>query len=554
MGTGLRSILLGLALATAGAALPARDLGEPPPLGTGASPLAARLVLPPLRTDAGSDVQRQFETTQVGRRFRRLGLDAAAAEAAWQGADETLRRARLALAAETPSRIAVFDGTTASQLNRRLREPPLAPLGALRVRSDRLLLDEPIRIARGPLLLDLGHAELRPPAGAAPRFAVRIENAAGVTVEGGRFVDGDWAVLVRGGRDVVLRGLHVADLRRGGVVVTGSVGTVVGRSTFARIDGAPILLHGDSRQNALLDNEIRDNRGTSNWHAGIVVSDRGVAVDGDPDALLAADRHGVREERIDARLSVPRDNVVGWNRIQGNLSSGIYADGGVRNVFVGNTIEANAKEGVCLDNGASGNVVVGNAIRGNGKRWGQVDDVLRRDFVLGLGRLADGTSPAKTPGLSLDNAAHNIVVANVLDRNFGGGVKLVRTAFFNRIGLNVLADDAEGTNARFHFFGIELGAAPADGPVADLDFTPSRGNLVFANTIRGRHHAGIFFGPGSTDNDTFDNSVFGATAWALEQVRPQPNPSLNNLTNLPSRNIGSGLDPKLLQIGKARQD
>jgi parallel beta-helix repeat protein len=467
-------------------------------------------------------------------------------------ADATLQRARLRLAAEPPPGAVAFDGSRASQLNRLLRDPNVR---AIRVRSDRLVADEPIRIARGPVWLDFGGASIRPPrADSGPRFALRIEDASDVTVDGGRFVGGDWAVLVRGGRDVLLRGQHVVGARRGGIVVTGGTGAVVAGATLVRIEGAPILLHGGARGTALLDNEIVDNRGTSNWHAGIVVTDRTASVDPDPDALLEADRHWIREQRIDARLAGPRDTVVAFNRILRNASSGIYADGGVQNVYVGNTIEANAKEGMCLDNGASANVVAHNAIRGNGKRWGQTDDVLRRDFVLASGRLADGTSPAKTPGLSIDNAAHNIVHANVLDRNWGGGIKMVRTAFFNRIGLNVLTDNAEGRNERFHFFGIELGAAPADGPVSDLDFTSSRGNLVWGNTVRGAHYAGLFFGAGSTDNDAFDNSVFGATAWALEQVRPQANASLNNLSNLPSRNIGSGLDPKLPQQGKARQD
>jgi hypothetical protein len=195
-----------------------------------------------------------------------------------------------------------------------------------------------------------------------------------------------------------------------------------------------------------------------------------------------------------------------------------------------------------------------NVIRQNGKRWGQSDEALRLDFVLARGRLPDGTSVAKTPGVSIDNAAYNIVYANQVDRNHGGGVKMVRTAFFNLVGLNVVTDNNEGASPVFHFFGIELGATRADAPAVDLDFTPSRGNIVFGNVVRGSHYAGIFYGAGSTDNDVFDNSIFGATHWAQEQVRPQPNPSLNNLSNLPSRNIGSGLDPKLLELSRGRFD
>src|SRR5205085_344763 len=110
------------------------------------------------------------------------------------------------------------------------------------------------------------------------------------------------------------------------------------------------------------------------------------------------------------------------------------------------------------------------------------------DFVLPMGRLPDGSSPAKTPGISIDNGLWNVVYANQIDRNEGGGVKMVRTAFFNTIALNVLTDNNVGANPRFHFFAVELGAAPADVPVADLDFAPSRGNLVIGNAIRGNHY------------------------------------------------------------------
>jgi hypothetical protein len=90
--------------------------------------------------------------------------------------------------------------------------------------------------------------------------------------------------------------------------------------------------------------------------------------------------------------------------------------------------------------------------------------------------------------------------------------------------------------------------------VSDLDFAPSRGNVVFANSVRGRHYAGIFYGAGSDENDAFDNAIFGATHWALEQARPQANRTLNNLTNLMSRNIDSGLDPKLIPLARGRYD
>ena len=252
------------------------------------------------------------------------------------------------------------------------------------------------------------------------------------------------------------------------------------------------------------------------------------------------------------RLNPPRDNLIAGNYVAHNLSSGIYVDGGVRNVIVGNTIHDNAKEGVCLDNGASANVLASNIIRRNGKRWGQADDVLAKDFALATGRLPDGTAAKKVPGVSIDNAIYNVVFANQVSFNYGGGIKLVRTAFFNLVGLNTVLKNNEGASAAFHFFGIELGAAPGDSASEELDFLASRENLIFSNTIRGDHYAGIFFGSGSDLNEVFDNVILDALQWGLESVAPAANLSLNNLTNLPSRNIGAGIDPALLTIGEAQ--
>ena len=131
---------------------------------------------------------------------------------------------------------------------------------------------------------------------------------------------------------------------------------------------------------------------------------------------------------------------------------------------------------------------------------------------------------------------------------------MLRTDYFNVVGLNTLVDNNRGRSDRFHFFGIEMGAAKADAPAADLDFAPSQGNIVFSNLIRGPHYAGVFFAKGSDRNDLFDNSIFGATNWALESAVRQDNAILNNLTNLPSRNAGPGLDPRLPALTAGRYD
>ena len=528
----------------------ADDLGQPPEPGTAARDVGTSFKLPPLRDQPGSELAAQLGGLQVGARARELKLDGNSARNAWTAADGTLRAARARLEAVAPAGLRIFAGTRASELNVLLCDPAVR---AVQVSSAKLEVDEPVRLHREQFWLDLGGAELRA-VGSGPRFLLRVEHAAGVLVNGGAFAGGQWGVLVDGSRDVTLRGGRYEGLRQGGVVLNDAPGVVLAHASLTRLGGAAVLLHGDTAGGVVIDNEIVGNLGPSNWQAGIVISDRNGAVADDPRSLLNADQYGVREQPMHTRLHPPRRNVLAFNRVALNASSGIYSDGGVESVIFDNAVEGNSKEGVCLDNGSTANVLAMNVVRSNGKRWGKTDAELRLDFVAGQGRLPDGSSVAKTPGISLDNATYNVVYANQIERNYGGGVKMVRTSFFNLVGLNVIVDNNEGASEHGHFFGIELGAAKADSAVSDLDFTPCRGNILFGNTTRGTHYAGIFFGAGSTDNDVFDNTIFGATAWALEQVRVQRNSSLNNLTNLPSRNMDAGIDANLLNVTKGRYD
>ncbi len=244
-----------------------------------------------------------------------------------------------------------------------------------------------------------------------------------------------------------------------------------------RSDGVPLLIKLPAVCNYW--DETLFDFGWSNWHAGIVLTDRNAEPADDATTLLRVDGILVKQAKITDRITIPHDNVIIRNQIIGNKTSGIYSDGGVRNVFVQNTIRDNSKEGMCMDNGSTSNVVAFNLFRGNGKRWRMSDADLKRDFVGNYGRLPDGTSPAKLPGISMDNAAYNQVVFNQIDRNYGSGIKMVRTSFYNLIGMNTVTDNNEGANAHLHYFGILAGYAGADEAAWDLDFVPSRGNGNF---------------------------------------------------------------------------
>jgi parallel beta-helix repeat protein len=539
-------------------------IGTEPLPSLGARDIYTDYHLPPLEDRPADTLWQSAARLQVISRARHLNIGDHSAVEAWKEAETTFRAAREAVQAVPPASATIFSGAKASELNTLIAaQASSGPPKSIRVTSPALEVDAPIRITGEHLSLDLGEALLeRPPAasstapssGAAAPYMIRVEQARDVRISGGKFRAGAWAVLIAGSHNIVLTNLSIEGLSGGGVLVTGSEDVTVWGNTLLRLGAAPVLLHGSTRHAVVAENDIEANVGNSNWNAGVVLTDRDADLATDPTSLLQDDQYWAKQEAVIERLRVPMDNLIADNHIAANLSSGVYSDGSIRNVVVGNRIERNSKEGMCLDNGSAANVVAYNLFQGNGQRWGKTDAELKRDFVFNFGRLQDGTSPAKVPAISIDNAAFNEIMFNEINRNYGGGVKMVRTGFYNMVGLNTITDNNEGRGEKFHFFGVELGAATSDAPSNELDFTASHGNQIFSNAIRGTHYAGIFFADGSDDNVIFDNSIFGATSWAMESVRRQPNLTINNLTNLKLRNIGSGLDPSLLKTGAGAFD
>ncbi|MCU1327628.1 MAG: hypothetical protein JWN34_2998 [Bryobacterales bacterium] len=507
----------------------AQNLGSAPQLGLNGSDIYASFRLSPRDrpTDPAWDAAMEL---QVGVRARKLGLTRNSALRAWQDAKKLLVSSPPAAAAPTA---VIFDGTTASALNELLSTVQNT---RVRVATTTLKIDRPIQGIRDGTTLDLGTSQLSP--GTQGSFLIRIEGARDVTITGGIVVTGDSAVLVSNSEHVVVEKMLLSGLSGDGVVISASHNVRVAHNRMSGLRGPGVILISGTTLSTVEQNDISNGIYQSNWAAGIVVSDRDVDLTSDPRAIFDPGGYWPIVAPVRDRLNPPQDNLIAFNHIGTNASSGIYMDGGVRNIIYSNTILGNAKEGLCLDNGATANVVTSNVIQQNGNRWGQPDNVLQLDFV--NSRLPDGTAAAKLPGMSLDNSLYNVVFANNISHNYGGGVKMVRTSFFNVIGLNDVESNNESESLYFRFFGIELGAAGADAPSPELDFTPSRGNVIFSNTIRGTNSSGIFIQGGSDQNEIFDNVIREATDYALESAFKMGNTSRNNLTHLPSLNISSG--------------
>jgi len=474
--------------------------------------------LPPLR-DSDTDIPAQLAGgTQVYRRAQLLHTDGGTAVAAWARADETVTSNRAALKnlLQQPLRKLTFAGTRLSELG-----ALIAAAGPVHVTvtSPTLQADEALTITGHDVVVDFSTAviEVGPQP---PLWLVKLVQARNVAVVNANIGGGINGFLVDGGSNVVVADNSVRGLSQNGIVVTGkSAGVQIRANHLNALGRAGILLHGPVTEALLEDNEIAGLVGHSNWFAGIVLTSRGSDIAANPGSFLLPDNHWVVTAPLVERLENPERNVILGNTVRDGLSSGIYNDGAIANVFLHNRIEGNSKEGICFDNGATANLFAANLVRDNGRRWGQPDAVLALDAVLGAGRGADGTSMAKLPGISIDNAVYNEIFANTVIGNFGGGVKMVRTAFFNLVRKNAIIDNNLGKSARHHFFGVELGAAAPDAPVIDLDFVGSSGNIVQDNAIRGTHYSGVFVGSGSAQNYVLDNQISGAEAFTLETAR-----------------------------------
>lgn len=419
-----------------------------------------------------------------------------------------------------------FTGSTASELNEFLADHEGK---TVEITSGSILLDETIKVPSN-IMLEGNHVKL---------------------IYGGKSVE--YAILVDGVQNVGIMDFELSECSKHGIYVVNSNKVlifgnaitglkekaicVMDRCSYVNLafnhiyengEGG-IFTNGDISDCIFQGNVIYNNKGTRNLQAGIVFSSMPVLDPYDP-------KNPFPDEHLYNLLEAPHRMVILDNSIENNYSSGIYCDGGYQMYVMNNTLADNEKEGICLDYGSFGDYVANNTIVRNGERNRQEDEDLKADFVYEVGRLEDGSSPFKLPGISIDNSAYNIVAGNHIADNSGSGVKMVRSAYRNLIVDNMILNNNRGVNELFHGFGVELGyAAKPDEPVVGLDFTADYENIITRNTVRGSHYAGIFLASQSYCNDVYNNMIWDAEQFSIETHSSLFNSCVDNLTN---RSVG----------------
>lgn len=500
-------------------------------LDTDSQSLTERYALPALERMTQSDTESLIAPLQVIQRIQTLGIDPATfdtPEANWKNLYNSVMTRLAPLTTAETAQAVNFTGSSLAELNDFLAANPGS---TVEVTSPALVMDATLVVPTGTILH--GNGAVLTPGNETLDKAIVLDQAENTAVTGFVINGGcNYGVYVKNSSSFYLADLDISNVSLKGLCIMGeNTGFALVNNSIHENQNGAIFLNGEISNGVIEGNRIENNSGARNLTAGLVLCSM-------PIEDIETAYNPFPDEMLYDILQSPHQLVVRGNTVAQNHSSGIYSESGYLNYYVENTIYKNEKEGMCLDYGSFGNYITGCEIRQNGGRNRMSDEDLEADFILDQGRMADGSSPAKLPGISLDNTAYNTIYGNIVRDNYGSGIKAVRSAFCNTILCNQIIDNNQGVSDTFHFFGIELSTdLNADEAVQGLDFTPCYENIIARNTISGGHYAGVFMGEDAFMNDIFDNTFMDCTDWAMESLSEKYNSTLNNMANMPTRGI-----------------
>uniref|UniRef100_UPI00402A4C26 right-handed parallel beta-helix repeat-containing protein n=1 Tax=Lachnospira sp. TaxID=2049031 RepID=UPI00402A4C26 len=479
--------------------------------------------LPALSRMAAEDSKKYMGNLQVLQKIEKLGIDTASFETPELNWKNVYNRVSDTMQKEnTFSDKISFTGSTASQLNTLIAQSTDA---YITIESSTVRMDEPISMKSG-IALDAAGVTFTGSTDDRVAQAVIAEDCTNFALYNLNLTAGcyEYGIYIIRSNTFTIENCTISNALYKGLVMMGENKNFTIRNNTVSYNGnGAVFLNGNISNGIIAGNDVVDNYGTRNLTAGIVMTSMEI-----DDYYTAYNEF--KDEHLYNLLDTPHDIVLYQNNVKHNNSSGIYSDGAYQIYIVENIIYQNDKEGMCLDYGTFGAYVSNNIVKENGGRLRQSDEDLEADFVTAFGRLSDGSSPAKLPGISIDNSAYNTIVNNNVTQNYGSGVKMVRSAYRNIIMENSVSDNNKGKSDDFHFFGIEIGhESTPDEPVKGLDFTASYENIVCRNIVTGSNYAGVFLAVESYCNDVFDNTILGSEWYAIECHSNMFNSMLNNI-------------------------
>jgi hypothetical protein len=347
----------------------------------------------------------------------------------------------------------------------------------------------PVRLPERGISLSGQHGFKLEPAGAVAgndphrKFFVHLEDCADFVVDGLALRRGRNAVFLHRCRRFRVANLDLSDLEGYGVILFDCSEFVVEGVRSRGLLCSAVTAIGDTRMGAIRRVRARGGRGFLNCDAGGVV------------LLHCTDRVGPEDvpERCQEARSIlektkrPRCIDMAGIDARGCRAQGIYLAGALACRVSRSVLARSNKEGICFDWGTALCELTLSVVSGNGRRASPSAEEIRADFIGRFPTLPDGSSAAKLPGVSMDNAAFNTVSRCLLVGNHGGAAKFVRACVGNRVEMNAGWSNSAGDNAHMRF--PRYADAGAFDPLGEFggsalcDLGPSRGNAIRRNLV-----------------------------------------------------------------------
>jgi len=337
------------------------------------------------------------------------------------------------------------------------------------------------------------------------KIQIRLSECSKFTILGGHILNSRNLLCISSCQQFRLSEVSLEECEGFGFILFNCSFFEVRNCSFKNGLAAGVYCLGNTCYGVIEGNSFYGSRGFLNCDAGLHINHctPSLAIDMIPDQ--SHENAKIVEKTLKPRFLFVRGNAYFFNRAQG-----IYAEGCLFCLFEQNVIHSNNKEGICFDWGCAFNYFKDNSLAFNGERAALSKEEIKADAIEQFPLLPDGSSSCKLPAISIDNGALNIVDSNVISRNYGGGIKMVRSAIANIITGNKFVDNCLGVNEHFRAFHavtlLAMGSeAEFDPDYTNLDFMPSKGNIVSANVFSGELAYMALYAVPSCAENTFGN-------------------------------------------------
>ena len=319
------------------------------------------------------------------------------------------------------------------------------------------------------------------------KFLIEIRECQNFIIENLEVVGGRNTIAISESKDFHIRKCSIEKAEGYGIIIHNGTQFKITQCLFKKNLASGVMVLGESSQGLISECLSEEATGYFNFDAAIhlCATSEAISLDDVPEKCHEA-------LSILQKVSRPYGIVIENCVLKKGRAQGIYLEGAINCLMKNNVITNNNKEGVCFDWGSSYNIFKGNSVSYNGERNSLSQEEIIVDFIGGYPILKDGSSSMKLAGISVDNGSMNEIIGNKITKNFGGGVKFVRSALFNRVERNLIGFNSLGKNKFQPFFhAITVAGLGAINNEFDkskavlLDFLPSQLNVFRHNVIRG---------------------------------------------------------------------